>query len=68
MLTRAQQYTPICPWGTWQQEGAFLYTARFLALSPWGRKMNLANKANQTNYDVDLRRVILTVTAGGRIT
>lgn len=68
MLTRAQQYTPTVPWGVFQQEGAFLYCARFLALTPWGRKANLANKNGQTNYDQDLRRVTLMVTAGLRST
>ena len=68
MLVRAQQYTPLCPWGTFQQEGTFLYCARFLALSPWGRKMNLANKANETNYDRDLQRVKYIVTSGLRST
>lgn len=68
MLTRAQQYTPTVPWGNLQQEGTFLYCARFLALTPWGRKANLANKAGITNYDADLRRVLLCVTAGYRST
>jgi len=67
-LTQAQQYTPLCPWGKWQQEGTFLYAARFLALTPWGRKMNLANAAGQTNYDADLRRVQLIVSSGARVT
>lgn len=67
-LARALTYVPICPWGTHQQEGAFLYCARFLALSPFGRKMNLANKANETNYDKDLQRVKYIVTSGYRVT
>jgi hypothetical protein len=68
MLNRALTYTPTMPWGAFQQEGAFLYCARFLALTPWGRKMNLANKNGQTNYDQELRRVTLMVTAGLRST
>lgn len=68
-LARAQQYTKdVCIWGDYQQEGTFLYCARFLALSPYGRKMNLANKANETNYDVELKRVKFIVTAGKRYT
>ena len=68
-LARAQLYTSnLCIWGTYQQEGTFLYCARFLALSPYGRKMSLANKANETNYDVELKRVKFIVTAGMRYT
>lgn len=67
-LTRALQYVPQGVWGDFQQEGAFLYCARFLAITPWGRKMNLANKDNVTNYDKDLQRVKYAVTSGLRYT
>jgi hypothetical protein len=68
-LNRALLFVPISTWRVdFQQEGAFLYCARFLSLTPWGRKMNLANKSGETNYDRELQRVKNIVTAGLRFT
>lgn len=67
-LTRALHYVPDCPWGLHKEEGAFLYCARFLALSPYGRKLNLVNKKGETNYDKDLQRITHIVTSGFRVT
>jgi hypothetical protein len=69
-LSRAINYCPDSVWGQgsdMQQEGVFLYCARFLALQPFGRKMNLV-KDGKTSYDVDLQRVKYIVTAGLRFT
>jgi len=55
-------------WGGLTEEGAFVYCARFLALSPYSRHMGLVNEKGGTNYDERLNQLLLTVTSGYRTT
>lgn len=54
--------------GSLTQRGTFLHCARFLALSPYARKMQLASKDGRTIYDGEIRTLQLTVTSGFRVT
>ncbi len=55
-------------WGTLAEEGTFVHCARFLALSPYARKMGLvdAKDGGQTPYDKRLTQLLRSVTAGYR--
>lgn len=66
-LAYGMQLTPARIWGNLTEQGAFLYTARFLALSPYGRKIGLVRKDGKTNYDEDLTRCKRMVTSGYRV-
>lgn len=66
-LAYGDSLTPVGIWGDLKEQGAFLYCARFLALSPFGRKVGLVNKQDVTNYDEDLARLRRTVTSGFRV-
>lgn len=66
-LAYASALTPDTIWGDLKEQGAFLYCARFLSLSPFGRKIGLVNeKLSLTNYDADLDRLKRMVTSGYR--
>ena len=41
-----------------------LLAARLLAISPYGRRMQLVNKDGSTTYDADLHRMDLTAALG----
>lgn len=66
-LAYALQLTPTVPWGNLQEQGAFHYCARMLALSPYARKMGLVNKEGKTNYDDEITRLKRMVTSGFRV-
>jgi hypothetical protein len=53
--------------GDLTQMGVFLYCAKFLALSPFARKMALTNKDGSTIYDARLNELKRTVTSGARV-
>lgn len=66
-LEEATILVPIGVWGALQQQAAFLYCARFLSLSPFGRHMSLAKEDGSTLYDERLDRLRFTVTSGFRV-
>lgn len=65
--------TPAAVWGdntidnSIAQQGAFYYCARFLALSPYARKLALVAKDGTTQYDRELFRLRSIVTSGLRM-
>jgi hypothetical protein len=54
--------------GSLTQQATFLYCAKFLALSPYARKMALVAKDGSTIYDVRLKQLLRIVTSGNRVT
>jgi len=66
-LTDSAQLCPLVPWGALQDQGVSYYTAQALALSPFARKMALADKDGVTIYDDRLTLLKRMVTAGFRV-
>jgi hypothetical protein len=52
---------PASIWGVYQEEGAFLWCAKFLALSPFGRKMAMVDAQEKTAYDSRLTALLRAV-------
>lgn len=69
-LDRGQQLTSTTTWGDSdiREQGVFLYCAKFLALSPYARKMGLVNDKGMTNYDARLEEMMRMVCSGFRVT
>lgn len=70
-LSYALTLTPNEVWGDdtdggIRQQGAFHYTARFLALSPFARNLKLTGRKGETNYDGEIERLKRIVTSGFR--
>ena len=71
-LIRAQEMVPDFVWGSagpdhsLTEQGTFLYCARFLALSPYARKLALVGKTGRTIYDDRLDQLKRTVSSGFR--
>lgn len=66
-IADAEALCPESVWGDLADQGVRYRTARALALLPAGRDLKLANKDGSTVYDIDLGRLVLTVSAGGRV-
>lgn len=66
-LAMGARLAPAAVWGTFAEDGAFHYCARFLALSPFGRKIALVTKTGVTIYDEEIRRLKYCVTNGSRV-
>jgi len=64
-IDKATQLCPVSRWGSLQDQGIELRTAKALALSPFARNMALASKDGSTVYDEELAMLIRTVAAGG---
>lgn len=49
------------------EQGTFLYCAKYLALSPYARKMALVSKEGKTIYDDRLRQLVRIAASGHRV-
>ena len=67
-LDYAEVRCPLDVWGDLREEGIFIYCARFLAQSPYARKMGMTGfKEGRTPYDDRLAQLIRTVASGFRV-
>lgn len=62
-LAYAETRAPVSIWGDRAEEGAFLWCAKFLAMSPFGRHMGLVDvkQGGETPYDQRLAELLRAV-------
>jgi hypothetical protein len=66
-LADAYSMTPVGVWGANTDQGAQLRCAQALALSPYARKMALANEEGKTVYDARLTILVRIAASGGSV-
>lgn len=66
-IARASLVCPASVWGAFVDQGIELTTAQWLALSPFGRSVQLVNKDGSTAYDQRLADLMTAVAGGPRV-